>query len=253
MTQRDLIAQWRALGYPKMESETITPPPPNEYRRVYHMMKANWALVAVDAQRLRVSRFADLNDPFELFPVNRHTKEARKASKSFAKYYRDKRGLLSFGGDWASPVMWSHYSQNHHGICLGLDVRLTHLAKVCYETQRLRFTFGDPFDPAAMSDDDLRTLACTKGQDWAYENEYRRLIDLSKAISEAPNYFIPFDGDMRLAEVILGERCTEKLDDVRKLLARKEPTAVAFDARLAYRSFRVVLNGKNRPAGSPKH
>jgi hypothetical protein len=40
MTQGDYIRRWRALGYPKMESETITPPPPETFRRVYHMIKA---------------------------------------------------------------------------------------------------------------------------------------------------------------------------------------------------------------------
>ncbi|MBM3771529.1 MAG: DUF2971 domain-containing protein [Acidimicrobiia bacterium] len=244
--------RWRALGYPKMESETITLPPPGDFRRVYHMMKAKWALDAVEDQRLRVSRFADLNDPFELFPVNRHTHAARKASKAFARYFWGRRGLLSFGGDWSSPVMWSHYAENHRGICLGLDVRRDSLEQVCYEAERLRFTFDEPFDPAAWTDDTFRTFACTKGQDWSYENEFRRLIDLSKVVSEPPDYFIPFDDDMRLAEVIIGERCEAPLAPTRERVCATAPSAVTFKARLAYRSFRVVLNGRTRPPDSPQ-
>jgi hypothetical protein len=66
-TQKELVAQWRALGYRAgMASETITPPPPKEYRRLYHMMQRCWAIVAIKHQRLKVSRLDDLNDPFEL-------------------------------------------------------------------------------------------------------------------------------------------------------------------------------------------
>jgi hypothetical protein len=148
--------------------------------------------------------------------------------------------------------MWSHYAENHRGICLGLDVRWNRLEKVCYEAERLRFTFTEPFDPAALSDDTLRTFACTKGQDWSYENEFRRLIDLSKVLSEPPDYFVPFDDEMRLAEVIIGERCEAPLDPTRDRVSAKASSAVTFKARLAYRSFRVVLNGRTRPPSSPQ-
>ena len=47
------------------------------------MMEAHWARVAIEKKRLKVSRFADLNDPFELFALNRHSQPARKASRRF--------------------------------------------------------------------------------------------------------------------------------------------------------------------------
>jgi hypothetical protein len=102
--------------------------------------------------------------------------------------------------------MWSHYAEKPSRICLGLDVRWNRLEKVCYEAERLRFTFVDPFDPADLTDDTLRLFARTKGQDWSYENEFRRLIDLSTVVSESPDCFIPFDEDMRRTEVIIGGR-----------------------------------------------
>ena len=57
---------------------------------------------------------------------------------------------------------------------------------------------------------------------------------------------------MRLAEVVLGERCTEDLDGMRELVKTMSPSAVAFKARLAYRSFRVVVNGYTRPVVSQR-
>ena len=56
-TQKELAAQWIAFDYRKgMASPTITPPPTKAFRRVYHMMKGKWALVAIDDQRLKISR-----------------------------------------------------------------------------------------------------------------------------------------------------------------------------------------------------
>lgn len=120
-TQKELAAQWIAFGYRKgMASATITPPPTKAFRRVYHMMQDKWALVAIDDQRLKISRFEDLNDPFELLAMNRHTQAARKASKQFRAAFNASQGLLCFGADWSNSVMWSHYADKHKGICLGL-------------------------------------------------------------------------------------------------------------------------------------
>jgi hypothetical protein len=61
-TQKELVAQWVAFGYRKgMASATITPPPTNAFRRVYHMMQGKWALVAIDDQCLKISPFEDPN------------------------------------------------------------------------------------------------------------------------------------------------------------------------------------------------
>jgi hypothetical protein len=71
-------------------------------------------------------------------------------------------------------------------------------------------------------------------------------------MSEPPDYFIPFDEDMRLAEVIMAGRCEAPLEPTRERVSAKVPSAVTFKARLADRSFRVVLNGRTRPPGSPQ-
>ena len=56
-TQKELAAQWIAVGYREgMASATITPPPTKAFRRVYQMMKGKWALVTIDDQRLQISR-----------------------------------------------------------------------------------------------------------------------------------------------------------------------------------------------------
>jgi hypothetical protein len=215
------------------------------------MMECKWAHVAINNERLKVSRFADLNDPFELLGMNRHTKQARHLSKGFREHYDVTRGLLCFAADWSSPVMWSHYAEKHKGICLGFDVRRTLVDEVSYEDQRLRIALGETADPLRLPGNLQKLLFLTKARPWSYEDEWRMLIDLRHAVKEGRLYFQPFSDDFSLAEVILGAGCAESHESLRRLLAAKSSTAVAFRARMAYRSFRVVLNGNTRPAGSP--
>ncbi len=167
-SQKELVALWIAAGYRKsMASATITPPPPKAFRPVYHMMKSKWALVAIDDQRLKVSRIEDLNDPFELLGMNRHTQASRKVSKRFRAAFSESQGLLCFGADWSNSVMWSHYSEKHKGICLGFDVRRGMLQEVQYEDRRLRVALGDSADPPSLGPKLQHQLTCTKAKAWS--------------------------------------------------------------------------------------
>jgi hypothetical protein len=76
---------------------------------------------------------------------------------------------------------------------------------------------------------------------------------LKDTTPEPPHYFVRFSDDLRLAEIILGERSEANLDAVRALVAPTAPLAVAYRARLARRTFRVVLDGNTRPPGSPQN
>ena len=144
-------------------------------------------------------------------------------------------------------MLWSHYGAKHHGICLGFDLRRSTVETVTYADKRLRQTLSDDKSPDTIPVAIRDEIARTKSSDWQYEQELRVLVDLSDANPEENLYFWPFNEDLRLAEVILGPRCDQKLGDVRSLVARSTPEAVSFKARLAFRSFRVVLDGRTRP------
>ena len=83
-------------------------------------------------------------------------------------------------------------------------------------------------------------LVTTKFKHWEYEREIRAVVELDSAMKEGNLYFRLFDDSFRLAEVILGPTCTLALDAARKLVGRHYRQAVAFKARLAFRSFGVV-------------
>jgi hypothetical protein len=59
-------------------------------------------------------------------------------------------------------------------------------------------------------------------------------VQLQKqTVREAHFNFYPFSEDLRLAEVILGHRCTLPLDRTRQFTLTHHPNAVIFQARPA--------------------
>ncbi len=251
-TQIDYTKEWLRLGYKEeMGSCTFLPPPSQEFVRAYHMTSIEHALDDIERARLKVARFAEVNDPFELLGLNCHDPKIRKLTRKFIDAQNLRKGLLSFSANWTSPVLWSHYAAKHKGVCLGFDLRRSSVETVEYTDERLRKVLPDDRDPETIPQAIQDRLSRTKSRDWNYEQELRVLVDLTESNNDGPLYFWPFGENMRLAEVILGPRCDLKLPDVRRLVARSNSEAVAFKARLAFRSFRVVLDGRTRPSLKP--
>ena len=248
-SQTDYTTEWLRLGYQRgMGSASFLPPPAKDFVRAYYMTSVEHALNDIERLRLKVSRFSEVNDPFELLGLNCHDPKVRKLTKRFIDSQNNRTGLLSFSGNWTNPVLWSHYATRHKGICLGFDLRRSTVETVEYTDERLRKALPDDKDPETIPKAIQDRLCRTKSRDWQYEQELRVLVDLAKAKTEGPLHFWPFDENMRLAEVILGPRCDRQLSSITGLVAGSSAQAVAFKARLAFRSFRVVLDGRTRPS-----
>jgi hypothetical protein len=175
--------------------------------------------------------------------LNSHKREIRQLLTRFKDSQNSKTGLLCFSANWTNPLLWSHYANKHKGICLGFDLRIgNEVQEVLYEEKRPRM--GPHEDPPTDLQDPLFR---TKFIGWKYEQERRRLVDLSKAKQEKWLYFMPFDEDLRLKEVILGEKNDLSLEAIRKLTKATNPGAVVFKTRLERRSFRIVGDGRYPP------
>jgi hypothetical protein len=107
---------WIDAGYPSnMGSAAVVPPPPKEYRRVYHFTSAEYAISNLVFNRLKVARFSELNDPFELLSLTSASSNVRKLIKDYKDQLNQTTVILCFCGDWTDPVIWSHYGANHRG------------------------------------------------------------------------------------------------------------------------------------------
>ena len=91
--------------------------------RVYHFLSSQNALSDIALRRMRISRYGDLNDPFELLAANVGDGEVRRAVRAWKEDFHRTKGILCFSRTWDNPVLWSHYSEKHRGICLTFNVK----------------------------------------------------------------------------------------------------------------------------------
>ena len=243
-----LRAEWQSAGYrPDIGSAAVVHPPPAEFIRVYHLTSADFAISNIALGRLKVARFSDLNDPFELMALNLRERRTRRVARDFKNAYDSQTGLLCFSADWTNPVLWSHYGAKHRGVCLGFDLKKTRTQKVLYEDKRILEKFGENGDPLEIDEETQKRLVRTKFCHWEYEEEYRVFVPLKKAVNEGMLHFCRFDSTLKLAEVILGPQCSLSLDSVRELTQAHHPHAVIFQARLAFKHFKVVPDESTVP------
>jgi hypothetical protein len=90
-----------------------------------------------------------------------------------------------------STLMWSHYADDHHGICLEFGVPTNMLfSKACEVMYREEYP---KWVPSEFNDEPARVMEfiLTKAADWSYEKEYR-LISVPPAPSAS---FLHLHGD----------------------------------------------------------
>ncbi len=239
---------WVRDGYPKdMGSGGVIPPPSKDVIRVYHILAAEFAISNIRLSRMKVARFSDLNDPFELIAVSFKNAKVRKIVTGFRTAFGKDTGLLCFSANWVSPLLWGHYGAKHRGICLGFDLKRDSAHEVKYEAERLPEELVDLENSSKLDDDLKELLLVTKFQHWDYEKEYRYFVQLSNAVREGNLHFYPCDENLRLVEVILGARCDMSLNSVRELTGTHHPNAVTFKAGPANKFFKVVPDMKTVP------
>ncbi|QHC91394.1 DUF2971 domain-containing protein [Pseudomonas chlororaphis] len=245
-THEMLRREWITAGYKSDMGSAIAcrPPADSSTIRLYNLTSVEHALSNIENRRIKVSRFADLNDPFELLAANFKEHKTRQVVRNWKDKSHSLMGLLCFAGDWSEPVMWSHYAEKHTGVCLGFDVKRSTVEQVNYQDDRILAALGPASTPGMLSEELQQQLLCTKSGGWRYEEEFRRFVSLNDAAADGPLHFWPICGDIQLAEVILGPLCEEALESVRRKVKQHFPSAVVFKARLAFQSFKIVPDSR---------
>ena len=142
--------------------------------------------------------------------------------------------------------MWAHYSDKHRGLCLGFEIpQITGDPKddtdcVKYVQQLLPTPSVSRFDEMTESEHDefARNAIFTKFAHWIYEREIRIWSCLVN--EEAGLYFVPFGEDMRLAEVIVGQKSSISRAAIVGALGGSADEVNIFRVRAAYNKFEMV-------------
>ena len=87
--------------------------------RAYKFLDEKYGLKDITERRVKVSTFADMNDPFELIGSRWSHAGAEEAITvhSAAEY-----GAMCLSKNCTDPLLWAHYADKHRGICLGFDI-----------------------------------------------------------------------------------------------------------------------------------
>jgi hypothetical protein len=114
-------------------------------------------------------------------------------------------GVLSMARRWNCPLMWSHYADQHRGLCIGYDLRenaCPNIRPINYGGSRsikLSDLVAWKIDGSESSAKRVRDIFFfSKAANWRYEREWRDLAD------EAGSSPAPF----RIREIYFGWRCS---------------------------------------------
>jgi Protein of unknown function (DUF2971) len=191
--------------------------------------------------------FGEFNDPFEMIPgqygfsipEDEANEYFGRSSVDPATYdstvldifsgVRASVGVICFTSKSNNLLMWSHYANNHEGICVEFDAKadfftgkyknscsnlfengttddsyenIGELKKVIYSTQRPLF-----IDPSELQTDTESWLR--KSKEWRYEQEYRILLPREHVIYFKETLFYAIDKSA-IKSVIIGCQVTEE-------------------------------------------
>jgi len=207
-------------------------------RRVYYFTPPDYAVENLCKRRLKVSRFSQCNDAFELAAFNMRSKSLRKQFKEWKADMDRKHGLLCFCRSWKNPVLWAHYARNHTGVCYGFDVDPKIFVDVRYVSEKLYPDLSVENFYEHVGQDQMIDLFATKFIHWSYEEEVRLLVPFPENVPEEEISFCSFSEKMQLKQVIVGPLSTIKISKAEAAVA--DNTVETFKARLAFESFAVV-------------
>lgn len=192
-------------------------------------------------QRLKVARFDDMNDPFELLAADLSDRRVRRAFVKWKTETSKKIGLVCFSMRWRNPLLWSHYADRHRGVALEFEIDDDFVVPVRYSLSRLRLNVPHIISSGGVTEDLAAQLVSTKSKYWAYEEEVRVPVTLSNCVLENGLHFEIVTEKIKVVGVILGALSQVTSHEVRCSLPRARQVTL-HRSRIAVRSFSIVRN-----------
>lgn len=220
--------------------------------RAFHFVNSIYALATLRTGQIKVSRFNDLNDPFELYAQNLSIQSHRERFRCFKHWADERFGLLCFSHGWRNPLLWSHYAEKHRGVALEFILDEDIVSEISYSPNRLRIDIERRISEGSFTEDDAYRLATTKSKHWKYEEELRVFVNLAQCHYRKGLYFERLGKSMHITRIILGPLCTLSFSEIEEALMPGEQIGLV-QTRLAFTSFSVVRNRsyKERVASAP--
>ena len=166
--------------------------------RLFHFISDQHALSVIANQRMKVSSFDDLNDPFELHAVDLSDSGTRDKFRNFKRAVTQQVGLLCFSKNWKSPLLWSHYANRHRGVALQFEVQDEIAHPVKYRKQRYLLDVNMVQGKSKFDREQIEAIWMSKYVQWSYEDEVRVLIPRSEFYEDDGLCFYDLGRQIRL-------------------------------------------------------
>lgn len=213
----------------------------------YYMTSAKWAEVILRERRLKLSRFYESNDPFELNLINSRDASKREIVRMLVAHHNQNTGMICFGKTWQNPVMWAHYAEKHRGVCLGFSIEPAVISEVKYTDEKIDVELGLHLPKGGLSEDLIKNSLLTKSTSWQYESEWRVLSQLTTPDPSNGLYYTDFGRQLDLRAVIIGHRCAWTPSTVSTMIAKDVTSPVRiWKAHPAFGRFEMVEQNEVR-------
>lgn len=209
--------------------------------KLFHFLPEKWALEAVKNQRIKVSRYSDFNDPFELTAMSLDDKFDRTVVIENKKKIDRILRVLCCSGSWQSPLLWAHYGDKHKGIALELEVPNNAAEAISYRKSREKIDLDELFSKA---DEEAKRrffkLCNTKYIEWGYEDEYRIQFTENDFYTDGEHDFYDLGKDIKVTGFVLGALNKSFSPDMLSPLIPKRSSITVTTTRTAFKSFNIV-------------
>lgn len=161
-----------------------------------------------------ITKYGNQNSNIEEHLLSISNDQYYKSLYSELEALRKSIGILCLSKENSNTLMWTHYADNHKGICLGFSLPSV-ISNLCiaFEVRYENSITANNF-LCTDEDDDFFAIAkwiFTKSNNWSYEKEVR-------AISFEQNGLVTFNKEM-LTEVYYGIKTTnENIEKIEKYL-----------------------------------
>lgn len=215
--------------------------------KLYHFLPEKWALKALESQTIKLSRYDDLNDPFELLAMSLSDKVSRSVLQESKKKINERLRILCLSKSWKSPLLWGHYADKHRGIALEIEVPSSSAHRITYERDRKSI---DTDALLSRKDDSAKQemfkLYTTKYSQWSYEEEYRVQFIKEEFYTKGGLDFVCFNNELAITGLVLGPLNKTLKAKIHKCIPAGQEITIT-TTRIAFQSFNVVHQLKKPP------
>lgn len=221
--------------------------------KLYHFTNAEYLISSIQKNRLKLSTFHNLNDPYEVMPFSKSESGDYAPAVLVRKHIQDmlkNTGLFCMSSNVESTLMWGHYADRHRGVAYEFHFEQeieNVLFHVEYNNERVEYSDKTDLDNEKKEREFFTKLLQRKAECWRYEAEYRWVFPLKNPhveifVDHCGLIFMRFSKE-QLKRIILGVDCPLLEGVVSSALEKEGLLDIAVTrAKLSDGDYRVIVD-----------